>query len=115
MTTALLLASLLWSAGALAQDAPPPGPPSQASSDAGVGVLPTPHPTALIQGWITAYDMDEDPQADPASYGDPEDDPGIKARRVRLGAEGASDVLRYAVTVGYSAPFDALTQPGDEY
>ena len=62
--------------------------------------LPTPQPTALLQVWATAFDMDEDPQADPAGYGDPEDDIGFKVQRARLGFEGENDRLRYGVVVG---------------
>ena len=62
-----------------------------------------------MQAWITVYDMDESTQADPASYGDPEDDPGMKLRRARLGLEGESDVLQYEVSVGISAAYDALS------
>ena len=32
----------------------------------------------LVQVWGTVYDQDEDPMADPATYGDPEDDVGFK-------------------------------------
>jgi len=110
MTTAFLLTSLLLSAGALAQDAPAPDGAAKTKGE----LIPKPHPTALIQSWITVYDMDQDRQADPAGYGDPEDDPGMKLRRARLGVEGESDVLKYAVSVGFSAPFDALTTPGSE-
>lgn len=70
--------------------------------------VPTPEPTVLLQTWITAFDMDENPQADPASYGDPEDDPGFKIRRARAGFEGANDRLRYGVVFGVSAPYDAV-------
>lgn len=74
--------------------------------------LPAPEPYALLQVWATAYDMDEDPQADPASYGDPEDDMGFKVRRARVGFEGDNDRLRYGVVVGTSAPFDAVSAQG---
>lgn len=74
--------------------------------------LPKPEPYGLLQVWITAYDMDQDPQADPAGYGDPEDDPGFKIRRARLGFEGSNDQLRYGLIVGTSAPYDAVLAQG---
>ena len=76
--------------------------------------VPAPKPYALIQSWITLHDQDVDPLVDPAGYGDPEDDPGFKLRRVRLGLEGADDTLSYGVVVGVSSPeharetFDAI-------
>lgn len=74
--------------------------------------LPTPQPYALLQVWGTAWDFDEDAQADPAGYGDPEDDPGFKVRRARLGFEGEGPRLRYAVIFGTSAPYDAVLAEG---
>lgn len=74
--------------------------------------VPAPEPYALLQVWITAYDMDEAPQADPAGYGDPEDDPGIKLRRARLGFEGTNSRLRYGLVVGTAAPYDAVQAQG---
>lgn len=94
MTPSLLLSALLLAPRASAEDG---------------AAFPKPKPTGLLQAWLTAYDMDEDRQADPASYGDPEDDPGLKLRRARVGLTGESDVLQYAVVVGVSAPYDALT------
>lgn len=103
MLTPSLLTALLLSSGARAQQ-----------PDAGDGPIPAPKPTALIQVWATAYDMDQEAQADPATYGDPEDDFGFKIRRARVGLEGASDVLRYGVEVGVSAPYDALAEPDED-
>lgn len=74
--------------------------------------LPRPEPYALIQVWGTAWDFDEDPQGDPAGYGDPEDDVGFKIRRARLGFEGEGPRLRYGVVVGTSAPYDAVLAQG---
>ena len=74
--------------------------------------LPAPQPYALLQLWVTAYDMDQDPQADPASYGDPEDDIGVKVRRARLGFEGSADRLRYGLVFGTSSPYDAVAGTG---
>jgi hypothetical protein len=70
-------------------------------------------PTVLVQGWGTVYDMDEDPQADGASYGDPEDDIGFGLYRARLGAQGTHDKLFFAMQVGTGAPYDALSQRVD--
>ena len=70
--------------------------------------IPTPQLYGLLQVWVTAWDFDVDPNADPASYGDPEDDPGFKIRRARLGLTGESDQVRYGLIVGTSSPFDAL-------
>lgn len=70
--------------------------------------VPSPEPYVLLQAWLTAYDMDEDPQADPAGYGDPEDDIGVKIRRARLGFEGENARLAYGVVVGISSPYDAV-------
>lgn len=99
MPTTSLLTVLLLTSGARADD-----------SAKGADVVPTPKPTALIQVWGTVFDMDEQGQADPASYGDPEDDAGFKVRRARVGLEGESTVLKYAVEVGVSAPYDALAE-----
>jgi hypothetical protein len=70
--------------------------------------LPAPRPTALVQSWITLMDQDTNPVADPGGYGDPEDDPGFKIRRARLGFEGSDDHLVYGVTLGVSSPFDGV-------
>jgi hypothetical protein len=70
--------------------------------------LPTPEPYVLVHAWATAWDTDEDPTADPAGYGDPEDDIGFKVRRARIGMTGKNDVWSYSVIVGTSAPYDAL-------
>ncbi|HJN73302.1 MAG TPA: porin [Myxococcota bacterium] len=67
-------------------------------------------PTVLAQVWATAYDQDETAQSDPAGYGDPEDDPGFKVRRARVGMDVVDDSgkLSAGVTVGYSAGSDAI-------
>lgn len=67
-------------------------------------------PVALVQLWGTLYDGDLDPQADPAGYGDPEDDPGVKVRRVRIGLQGHYGVVEYAVTVGAGSAPDVTFQ-----
>lgn len=70
--------------------------------------IPQAQATALVQSWVTLYDQDINRVADPAGYGDPEDDPGFKMNRVRLGLEGADDILRYGVTLGVSSPYDGV-------
>ncbi|MEC8379264.1 MAG: porin [Myxococcota bacterium] len=72
--------------------------------------LPAPEPYMLVQIWGTVYDQDEDPMADPATYGDPEDDVGFKVRRARFGFEGKDAGVKYAVTAGVSAPYDINAQ-----
>ena len=65
-------------------------------------------PVALVQVWATAWDQDRDAQADPAGYGDPEDDPGFKIRRARIGATGdLGHGLSYKVVFGAASPYDA--------
>ncbi len=71
-------------------------------------LVPAPTPSGLIQVFGTLYDQDMDPVADPASYGDPEDDPGFKIRRARIGLAGDDNGVRYDVTVGYSSGYDAV-------
>jgi hypothetical protein len=66
-------------------------------------------PVAMAQVWVTAYDMDSDEQADSTGYGDPEDDPGLKFKRLRLGLAGAGKRWDYAFVVGNDAPYDGLS------
>lgn len=76
--------------------------------------LPKPKTTALLQAWVTAWDQDEDPITDPAAYGDPEDDPGLKLRRARLGIRSDGEgPLSYELTFGTSAPYDAVLGNGN--
>lgn len=70
-------------------------------------------PVALLQVWVTAYDMDADAQADSTGYGDPEDDPGIKVKRARFGFGGHIKKWKYRLTVGTSAPYDGLDEPAE--
>ena len=65
-------------------------------------------PYLLTQVWATLYDMDVQEQADPAGYGDPEDDIGFKVRRARLGFTGSYERMDYGVIVGLSAPADVI-------
>ncbi|MCO4743578.1 MAG: hypothetical protein KC912_02235 [Proteobacteria bacterium] len=74
------------------------------------GDIAPPTPTALVQTWVTAFDQDEDPQADPASYGDPEHDMGFSIQRARAGVEGEVKFVRYELTLGLGAPFDRLSE-----
>ena len=69
---------------------------------------PTFQPVALVQLWATAWDQDLDPQADPAGYGDPEDDPGFKIRRARLGGKGSLGYgFDYEMVIDAGSPYDA--------
>jgi len=86
-------------------------PPARArgeSVDTPVHPGPGPHLTGYLQLWATAWDMDEDPQEDSASYGDPEDDVGFKFRRVRIGLNGTQNAIDYVVTIGTETRYDAL-------
>jgi hypothetical protein len=65
-------------------------------------------PLVQLQLWGTVYDQDEDPQADPAGYGDPEHDPGFSIRRGRVGIEGRKGPLDFQLDFGLSAPYDAV-------
>jgi hypothetical protein len=76
---------------------------------ASAGELEAPTPTALVQTWLTAFDQDTDPQADPASYGDPEQDIGFSITRARAGLRGEADRVLYEVSVGVGSPFDRLS------
>lgn len=96
----LLLSSLLMVRAALADDAASP--------------IPTPEPIGAVQVWMTAYDQDTDPTADPAGYGDPEDDLGFKVRRARFGLQGEGSRLRYKLQAGASAPYDEVEAPTHE-
>lgn len=83
----------------LAEPEPPGGPGPRVS------------PTALFQIWGTAYDQDLDPQADPAGYGDPEDDPGFKIRRARIGLAGdLAPELAFEVLFGAESPYDTWSE-----
>ena len=77
-------------------------------------VVADPQPFGLLHMWTTVYDMDENEVADPAGYGDPEDDIGFKLRRTRAGISGSNDQTRYHVSVGMSSPFDATLNRGSE-
>jgi hypothetical protein len=76
-------------------------------------LVPEPTPYIMVQTWATLYDQDVNTLADPAGYGDPEDDFGMKLRRARAGFTGSSDVLKYSVIVGVSSPYDAIISESD--
>lgn len=65
-------------------------------------------PTIQLQTWLTAFDQDESPQADPGGYGDPEHDVGFSMPRARLGFYGGWDVVDFGLRFGTSRPYDTL-------
>jgi len=78
-------------------------------------------PWAQLQTWVTVSDQDTDPQADPASYGDPEHDPGFTIARGRLGFDGFVPMggmrlaqVDYGLSVGIASPYDALSIGDDD-
>ena len=77
-------------------------------------VIAEPQPFGQLHMWTTLYDMDEKEVADPAGYGDPEDDIGFKLRRARVGIGGENDMTKYQLSVGMSSPFDATLNRGSE-
>ncbi len=87
--------------------APPEGAPSSLLAVDGATV----QPYALLQLWLTAYDMDADAQADATGYGDPEDDEGLKVKSFKVGVGGEVKQWRYRLGVGSSAPYDGLSEP----
>ncbi len=75
---------------------------------------PTPDPYLLVQTYATVFDQDQNTLADPAGYGDPEDDVGFKIRRARAGFTGQSDVVKYSIILGMSTPYDGLIAHPDQ-
>ena len=71
-------------------------------------------PTAQLQVWSTIWDQDEDPTADPAAYGDPENDPGFSIRRGRIGMTARYGNIEGLFQMGVGAPYDALTLPDQD-
>ena len=74
------------------------------------------HLWGQLQTWVTLADQDENVQADPATYGDPEADPGFSIARARFGVDGflpGADQgwgqVDYAISVGISSPYDVLS------
>lgn len=93
--------------------APPPAP-KEGRPGTGPGGDELARPYAMVQIWGTAYDQDEDVQADATGYGDPEQDAGFSFKRARLGLVGDHEGLQYEVIFGVSAPYDAFdTEDGD--
>ncbi len=78
------------------------------------------HLWGQVQVWTTLMDQDSDAQADPATYGDHEADPGFSLNRARFGMDGFVPMkgvpgrhqVDYAVAFGLSAPYDVLS-PSD--
>ncbi len=66
------------------------------------------HAAVLIQAWGTVWDQDQDPDADPAGYGDPEHDPGVSLHRARVGFGGKHGPIDWELELGASEPYDAL-------
>ncbi|MCA9490484.1 MAG: hypothetical protein KC621_11190 [Myxococcales bacterium] len=121
---ALLLAT---STSLAADDAEPKENRAVGGSMAGWGDVPVAtddernggmtHLWAQIQVWGTVWDQDVDAQADPATYGDPEADPGFALNRARFGMDGfvamrnlpGRHQVDYAIALGLAAPYDVLT------
>ena len=66
-------------------------------------------PNAQLQMWFTAFDQDENPQADPGGYGDPEADVGFSIPRARLGFTGGFKWVDFGLRFGTSRPYDAVS------
>lgn len=79
------------------------------------------HVWGQLQVWTTFWDQDVDPQADPATYGDPEADAGFVLQRGRIGIDGFLPMgeglgrhqVDYALSVGVGAPYDVLSDAQD--
>ena len=88
----------------------PGGERGGADGPAARGIWAHVRPVGLLQVWGTAYDMDQDPVADATGYGDAEDDTGFKLKRARLGLEGGTDGLDWALVFGVTAPYDGFDE-----
>jgi hypothetical protein len=93
--------------GAPPADAPDRAADGAASAAPKVEAHPI-KPYALLQLWGTVYGQDTDVQADASGVGDPEQDPGVAVKRLRLGFRGKEQGVRYELTVGYASPYDGL-------
>ncbi|NCG21016.1 MAG: hypothetical protein GWP91_18560 [Rhodobacterales bacterium] len=68
-----------------------------------------------LQVWGTLIDQDDSPVADPASYGDPELDPGFSIPRGRIGMNGflpgapAGVQASWNISIGVATAYDVLT------
>ncbi len=95
-------------------DVPVAGPDARAD-----GTL---HLWGQLQTWVTVHDDDVHAQADPATYGDPEFDPGFTVARARLGIDGFVPMgsvpgrhqVDYALSVGIASRFDVLSEQQDD-
>lgn len=67
-------------------------------------------PIVQLQLWGTAFDQNESRQADPAGYGDPDNQMGFSFRRARIGLEGHKGNLDFQVDLGFSSPYDAVAR-----
>lgn len=118
----LLALSVVALAAAPASASADEGPPAAAAKagkegkkkgkKGGKSGVPAPTASGMLQVFGTLWDQDVDPVTDPASYGDPEDDPGFKIRRARIGLGADENGVRYDITVGYSSGYDAVA-PSD--
>jgi hypothetical protein len=80
------------------------------------GQRTTMRPYGQLQVFTTVFDQDEDVQADPGGFGDPEADPGFALARARFGLRGRlasradqKSRLDYALMIGAGTPFDSET------
>lgn len=88
---------------------PDPDGPRGAMASEEVSDRPYLRPNLQLQMWGTIWDQDEEPQADPAGYGDPEADPGFSIYRARVGVGGSWKQLSYMLRVGAGQAYDALS------
>lgn len=72
-------------------------------------------PIGLVQLWGTAYDWDTDRQADSTGYGDPEDDPGVKVKRARLGVHAEWGGLDLGLVGGAGAGYDGFSDDEEDF
>ncbi|MGC6492386.1 MAG: porin [Myxococcota bacterium] len=91
--------------GALAQDSARDTPELHRLSEQ---TAPWVSPTLQLQSWFTAWDQDENPQADAGGYGDPEHDTGFTIPRARIGLGGAYKMVSFRLLAGTSRAVDAL-------
>ena len=101
----LLLAPSAW---AVDGDRQTPDTPA-ASGQAEAKPVPWLQPNIQLQGWLTVWDQDEDPQADAGGYGDPELDTGFTLRRARFGFAGGWKQVDFSLRIGTGFPYDQLT------
>lgn len=108
--TVALLTCLALSAPALAQEQARIVPVPETEQPKEVNrFVPWVVPYVQLQTWVTLYDGDEDPQADPGGYGDPELDPGFNVPRARIGVRGGWRFVEFNLGIGHATPFDTLS------